>query len=71
MLDALLAFLGKVVDALKYAATFFFIRRSTQIESDRDALARQAAIQKEQIDLAAQPLPDADTLRQWMRDNKL
>lgn len=71
MLEAILSFLGKVVDNLKYAATFLFIRRSTQIESNRDALAAKSDIQKEQLDLAARPLPDADDVRRRMRDGKL
>lgn len=71
MLESVLSFIEKVVDALKYAATFFFIRRSTQIESERDALAEKANIQKEQLEIASQPLPDADVVRQRMRDGKL
>ncbi len=71
MLDAVLGLLGKVVDALKYAAAFLFVRRSTQIESDRDALAQKTVIQKDQLDIAARPLPDADTVRKRMRDGKL
>lgn len=71
MLEAVLSFFGKLLDNLKYLAAFLFIRRSTKIETDRDALAQKTDIQKEQLDIATRPLPDADDVRQRMRDDQL
>lgn len=71
MFDTLLGFLGKALEALKAAAAFLFIRRATKIETDRDALQVKTDIQKEQLDIASRPLPDADAVRQRMRDGKL
>lgn len=71
MLETVLSFIEKVVSALKSVATFFYIRRSTKIESERDALATKSDIQKEQLEIASRPLSAADDVRQRMRDGQL
>ncbi len=71
MLEAVLSFAGKLLDGLKYLAGFLYIRRSTLIEADRDALQKKTEVQKKQLDIASRPLPDADDVRQRMRDDEL
>lgn len=71
MLEAAAKIIAAVVEVLKAAFAFFYVRRATKIEAERDALEKTSSIQKEQNDIANRPDADPDDLRQRMRDGKL
>ncbi len=71
MVEAVLNFLSKLLDQLKYVAAALFIRRATQIEVNRDTLAKQNDAKQKQLEIAAAPADRPDVIRQRMRDGDL
>ena len=71
MLELLASIGNQLLKFAGYLAGFFYVRRATKIETERDALDVKSQVQKEQLDIASRPLPDADAVRQRMRDGEL
>lgn len=71
VLSKTLELLKPVFNFLKYAAGFLYIRRSTKIEVERDVLEQANAVQKTQLDIAANTDPDPSDVRDSMRAEEL
>lgn len=71
MWAAVTGLLGKFLDLLKPALAFFYVRRATKIEDDRDDLKETAEVQKQQIEIASRPADPPSTVRDRMRNGGL
>jgi hypothetical protein len=67
ILSNLSGIFSKVVDAVKYVTTFFYIRRSTRIENEKDALEVSNSVKNQQIDIASDAPVDPSDLRERMQ----
>ncbi len=69
LLNSLPQWIGKVIDGIKMFFAGLYIRRSTRIESERDALHEANRIKTQQLEISARPPADPDAIRDRMRDN--
>ncbi|MDP7142670.1 MAG: hypothetical protein QGH69_05085 [Alphaproteobacteria bacterium] len=69
-MQKILSLIPSLIDALKWVGGLLYIRRSTQIESERDALAQTNDIQKQQLEIAADPLADPRDVRDSMQNDE-